>query len=113
MSDDAIEKWAIRQRELAAEFGKAQGQRDYLEEFKKSKLAILMKKYESKGFSSAAAQEREARADSEYIELIGGLQIAVENAERIRWELKTNETAIEIWRTRQASRRAEQKGYGA
>ena len=113
MSDTSIEKWAMRQRQLAADYAKAKAEQDYIDEYKKSALSILMKKYEKDGFVSAAAQEREARADSEYIALLDGLRAAVEAAERLRWELRTNEMAIEIWRSQQASRRAEQKGYSA
>jgi hypothetical protein len=99
-------------RELAKTYAKAQSQRVYLEEFKKSRLAQLMKRYESQ-YPTAAAQEREARADPQYIELLDGLRVATEEAERARWELKIAEWGVDLWRTKQANDRAERRGYGA
>ena len=113
MNDDAIERRMIELRETAAKFAKAYAQREYLDEFKKSKLAILMKKYEREGHKTSAAQEREARADGQYIELLDGLKTAAEQSEALRWELKIAEIAVEVWRTRESSKRAERKGYGA
>ncbi len=110
MSDEARLN-AIRTK--IAEYAKAAADRDHLDEFKKSKLAILMKKYEKAGFYTAAAQEREARADAEYLELLDGLRDATEQAELLRWELRVEEWKFEAWRTRQANQRAERKAYGA
>ena len=112
-SDEIIERRLNELRETAKKFAKAIANREHLDEFKKSKLAILMKKYERNGFASAVAQEREARADDEYIALLDGLKAAVESSEALRWELKIAEIGAEVWRTQQASRRAERKGYGA
>ena len=113
MSDEAIERRLDQLRTTARKFAAAFANKEHLDEFKKSKLAILMKKYEREGFSTAAAQEREARADREYIELLDGLKAAIEESEALRWELKIAEIGAEVWRTQQASRRAERKGYGA
>ena len=113
MQDDAIEKRLTQLRETAGKYAKAYSQKEFLEDFKHSKLAILMKKYEKEGAKTSAAQEREARADPDYIALLEGLKVAVEESERLRWELKLAEIAIDIWRTKQASQRAERKAYGA
>ena len=113
MSDEIIEKRLDELRQTARKFATAFAQKEHLDEFKKSKLAILMKKYEREGFTTSAAQEREARADSEYISLLDGLKAAIESSEALRWELKIAEIGAEVWRTQQASRRAERKGYGA
>ena len=113
MSDDAIERRMQELRETAAKFAKAYAQREYLDEFKRSKLAILMQKAERDGFTTAAAQEREARASTDYRELLEGLRDAVETSEALRWELKIAEIGAEVWRTQQASKRAERKGYRA
>ena len=112
MSQTSVEKRLIELRELAAKFAEARGQQVYLEEFKKSKLSMLMKKYE-KDYPTAAAQEREARADPEYIELLQGLRAATEDAERSRWDLKISEWGVDLWRTKQANERAEKRGYSA
>lgn len=113
MSDDAIERRLQELRETAKKHAAAYSQMEYLEEFKKSKLAMLMKKYEREGFTTSAAQEREARADPDYIELLKGLEAARELSEGLRWELKIAEIGAEVWRTKEASKRAERKGYGA
>jgi hypothetical protein len=94
-------------REKSRQYAKDYATVGYLEEFKKSKLAILMKQAETKGFTTAAAQEREARANPEYITLLEGLQEATERAESLRWELRIAEMGAEIWRTQQATKRAE------
>ena len=62
----------------APKYGKAKGHRVQIEEFRKSKKALLMKDALSNGFEAANAQEREAYADPEYIQLISGLAVAVD-----------------------------------
>ena len=52
----------------APSFAKAKAQRVYLEEFRKSKKALLMKDALAKGIEAANAQEREAYADPEYLQ---------------------------------------------
>lgn len=105
--DEYINQRLHELRELATKHAKAKAQANYLEEFKKSKLSILMKKYERAGHQTAAAQEREARADQEYMEVLDGLRTAVEVSEEARWSLEVAKMAIEVWRTRRADQRAE------
>jgi hypothetical protein len=111
LSDEQIERRMTELRAKAREYAKAKAAYDYLEDFKKSKVAILMKAAEIQGFKTSAAQEREALAHDEYLELLKGLQVANEDAERLRWELKLAELASEIWRTNESTRRAEMRGY--
>ena len=110
--NDAIETRLDELRKLAKEFAEAQAQRDYLDEFKKSKLSMLMKRFES-DYPTAAAQEREARAHQEYIDLLTGLKAATERAEFARWSLKIAEMGAGLWQTKQANMRAERRAYGA
>ena len=110
---DPIEKRLHELRETAGQYSKAYAEREYLDEFKKSKLAILMKQAEKEGFSTAAAQEREARAHPEYLQLIDGLRVATELSERLRWTLRIAEIGASLYQTRRADERAERKGYGA
>lgn len=88
----------------AKKFAKAKSERVYLEEFRKSKKAILMKQSME---TAANAQEREAYSHPEYIELLRGLQAAVEVEEKLRWDLIAAQARVEIWRTEQANNRAE------
>lgn len=111
-SDETIEKRLDELREKAKKFAEAYAQKEYLDEFKKSKLAILMKSAERDGFTTAAAQEREARAHPDYLSLLDGLKVAIESSESLRWELKIAEIGAEIWRTKQSTKRAEMMGYG-
>ncbi len=100
-------------RDMSDEFAKAKAQRVYLEEFKKSQLAIAMKAAEVRGFKTSAAQEREALADPEYQQLLQGLRTAIEAEERVRYNMRRIEMEIEIWRTLRADERMERKAYGA
>ncbi len=107
MSEDAIERRLNELRETAASYAKAHAIKEHLEEFKKSKLAILMKQAEREGFGTSAAQEREARAHPDYLALLDGLKAATEESEALRWKLKIAEIGADVWRTQQSNRRAE------
>lgn len=107
MSDEIIERRLQELRETANKYAEAAAQRDYLDEFKKSKLAMLMKSAEVSGFATSASQEREARAHPDYLQLLEGLRVANEKAEALRWKLKIAEIGADVWRTQQSNRRAE------
>lgn len=111
MSDNAIERRMQELRDLAAKYATAAAQRAYLEEFRKSKLAILQKKYMA-NFDSVAAQEREARADDEYLKILDGLKVAVHDSEKAYWELQIARMGAGLWQTQQANQRSEQRTYG-
>ena len=85
-------------------YAKAKADRIYLEEYRKSLKAILMKRSME---TAVNAQEREAYSDPEYIELLKGLQAAVEIEEEVRWGLVAAQARIEVYRTQEASARAE------
>lgn len=99
------EKCTEKIREKAAAYGKAKAERVYAEKFESSKKALLMKDALTMGVESVAAQEREAKADPEYLELIMGLAAAVETEETLKWELEAERLDVEIWRTQQANER--------
>ncbi len=86
-------------------FGVAKSQRIFLEEFRKTKKALLMKDAMTKGFDSAVAQEREAYAHPEYQELLHGLAAAIEQEETLLWKLRAAQMKSDIWRSEQASER--------
>ena len=98
-------------REKAPRYGEAKAQRVYLEEFRKSKKALLMKDALVLGYEAANAQEREAYADPEYQSLLKGLAAAIEKEETYRWELEAARLDIEIWRTRQATERLQVRSH--
>lgn len=108
-----IEELLERYRQLADRYAPARATRGYLEDFKKSLLALLMKDAERAGVTSAAGQERDSLCRKEYTELLDQLKAAVLEEEKIRYHLKAVEWEIEIWRTKQANERAERRAYGA
>jgi hypothetical protein len=112
MSDKAEARLA-ELRQMSDEFATAYADRMYLEEFKKSKLALLMKDAEARGFTSAAAQEREARAHEQYLDLLIDLKTATEKSEKLRWHLEVAKLGVAVWQTQNANERAERRAYGA
>lgn len=87
---------------VAPLYAKAKGERVYVEEFRKSLKAQLMKECEG---MPIAAQEREAYADPRYIAHLEGIRAAVEAEETMRWRLVAADAAIQVWRSQEASNR--------
>lgn len=87
----------------APRLAKAKAERVYMEEYRKSLKAILMK---ASGKSSVAAQEVDAYSHDDYIKHLAGLQAAVEAEEALRWQMVALEAAVEVWRSTEASNRA-------
>lgn len=92
-------------REKAPQYGEAKGQRVYLEEFRKSLKALLMKDALAMGIEAANAQEREAYSDPQYKSLLKGLAAAIEKEETLKWQIEAARLDVEIWRTKQANER--------
>ena len=87
-------------------FAKAKAERVYLEEYRKSLKAILMKRSLE---NTVNAQEREAYSDPEYTQHLKALQAAVETEEEIKWGLIAAQARIEVFRTQSANDRAMDK----
>jgi len=98
-------------RDKAPAYGEAKAQRVYLEEFKRTKRALLMKDALKLGVEAANAQEREAYADPAYQQLLKGLALAIEQEETLKWELEAARLDIEIWRTREATNRMQDRSH--
>lgn len=98
-------------RDIAAKYGDAKAQRIFLDEFKKSKKAMLMRDALLNGIEAATHQEREAYSNPEYLSLIKGLASAIEVEETLRWELESHRLDIEIWRSRESTARAQDKAH--
>lgn len=89
-----------------ARYAEAKAHRTYLEEYRKSQKAMLMKQALAGGRAkTAAAAEMEAYADPAYVEALKGLQAAVEAEETLRWGLVAAQARIEVWRSQEASNR--------
>lgn len=90
----------------ASKFAEAKAHRVYLEEYRKSKKALLMSECKSE---AANAREQYAYAHDDYIALLGGLREAVEIEEKLRWDLIAAQARIEVWRSQEATNRAQDK----
>ena len=90
----------------AKKFAKAKAERIYLEEFRKSKKALLMAQSSAQ---AANAREQDAYAHQEYIALLEGLKQAVEVEEALRWDLIAAQARVEVWRTEQANNRVQDR----
>jgi len=89
-----------------AKYAEAKAHRVYIEEYRKSQKAMLMKQalVEGRAKTSAAA-EVEAYADPTYLQILEALKQAVENEEKFRWGLISAQARIEVWRSTEASNR--------
>lgn len=90
-------------------YAEAKAHRVYLEEFRKSQKAMLMKQAMTEGVKSVAAAEIEAYSNPSYLEVLSGLQTAVENEEKLRWGLVSAQAKIDVWRSQSANDRAMDK----
>lgn len=86
----------------APDYAKAKGELAYLEAYKSSLKAILMKK---SGESTAAAQEREAYAHEDYQNLCKALGEATEQVELLRWRMMSAQMRLDAWRTESSNNR--------
>jgi hypothetical protein len=87
----------------SANFAKAKAERIYLEEWRKSKKALLMQQSRE---NTSAGQERDAYAHPEYAALLEGLKAAVEIEETLKFKLIAAQARVEVWRSQEASNRA-------
>lgn len=111
--DDQIERPLTFIRDRAQDHAEAKANRVYLEQFRKSKKAILMQQAEQDGIKTIADREAYAYAHPEYLQLLDGLKVAVEREEYLKTQIGVAQLRIELYRTEQANQRAERKGYGA
>lgn len=88
-------------------YAQAKAARVYLEEFRKSKKALLMKEAMANKIEAVTAQEREAYAHPDYQQLLKDLQTAIEVEESIKWMMEAARMRVDIWRTEEATARAE------
>lgn len=90
----------------AGKFAEAKAQRIYLEEFRKTKKALLMNQCNEKAVN---AREQYAYSHTEYQGLLSGLQTAIAVEEELKWKLESARLRVEIWKTQSfADRRQDQ-----
>jgi hypothetical protein len=89
----------------APDYAQAKATRRYLEEFRKSKKALLINETEG------TVQEREsyAYAHKDYQALLGDLRAAIEEEETLAYQMKAAEIKCELWRSQEASSRGQDR----
>ena len=89
----------------ASQFAQAKATRVQLEEFRKSKKAMLMADEEG----SLGAKEIHAYAHPDYVLLLMQIKDAVAQEEELRWKLEAAKLRVEVWKTEEYTKRVEMK----
>jgi ABC-type transport system involved in cytochrome c biogenesis ATPase subunit len=92
--------------ENAVKFSQAKANRFYLEEYRKTLKAELMKEALQKGFEAVNAQEREAYSHATYKAHLSAIKSAMQLEEQLRWQLIAAQARVDVWRSQEASNRA-------
>ncbi len=103
ISDEEVQASVDYLRDSAISAAKARSERIYLEEYKKSLKAMIMKEHAG---LSLGAQEREAYRDQRYVDILEALKTAVFKDEKARFLRAAAEAKIEAWRSFSANHRA-------
>lgn len=103
IADTEIDKALDFLRDNARDAAQARADRIYVEEFRKTLKATLMKEH---GSLSAVLQEREAYADDRYQQHLEAIREAVRLDEYHRFMRIAAEAKIEAWRTQSSNSRA-------
>lgn len=103
ISDDDIEKALDYLRDNASKAAKAKAERIYMEEYRKTVKAQIMRENDDRALG---AQEAIAYADARYTQHLKAMREAIEADEYHRWMLVAAEAKIEAWRSQQANQRA-------
>lgn len=90
-------------------YAEAEANKVYMEEMRKTIKAEEMRNSEIDGHKTAAMQEREAYASPRYKNHLQALKEAVKEREELRWMLIAAQARIEVWRSQEASNRAQDK----
>lgn len=86
----------------STQYAKAKAHRVYMEEYRKSLKAILMKRSLE---NAVNAQEREAYSHDDYVRHLKAIEEAVMAEEELRWQMVAKQAEIEVWRSQEASNR--------
>jgi hypothetical protein len=102
ITDEEIDKALDYLRDNARDAAQAKANRVYVEEYRKTLKAQLMKEH---GSLSAVLQEREAYSDPRYAEHLQAIREAVMQDEQHRFLRIAAEAKIEAWRTQSSNMR--------
>lgn len=108
ISDQEIEQAVSYLRDNARKAAQAKAERIYMEEYRKTVKAEVMRETPS---DSLGAQEARAYADNRYTQHLKAMREAIERDEYNRWMMVAAQAKVEAWRTQQANLRAEGRAY--
>lgn len=103
IADEEIDRALDYLRDNANAAAQARADRIYVEEYRKTVKAQIMKEYAQ---LPLAAQEREAYADPRYAAHLDAVRDSVFQDERHRFLLAAASAKIEAWRTQSSNERA-------
>jgi hypothetical protein len=89
----------------ASKFAQSKATRVQLEEYRKSKKAILMSNEEG----TLGAKEIYAYAHPESVALLMDIKQAISEEEELRWKLEAAKLRVEVWKTEEYTKRVEMK----
>jgi ATP-dependent DNA ligase len=89
----------------AEQYAVAKANRIFVEEYRKTLKAELMKDALSRGFEAVNAQEREAYSHPKYKQHLKDIQTAHELEITLDWQLIAARARVDVWRTQEASNR--------
>ena len=89
----------------ASQFAQAKATRVQLEEFRKSKKAMLMADEEG----SLGAKEIYAYAHPSYVQLLMDIKDAIIQEEELKYKLEAAKLRVEVWKTEEYTKRVEMK----
>ena len=108
MSDEQAQKAIDFIRDNAPKYANAKAERVYIENYLKSKKAILM----ADEGGTLGAKEAYALSHPDYIALLGGLRQAVEEEEKLKYLIEGAKLRFEHWKTEQFNMRVEARAMG-
>ena len=103
ITDESIEQAVDYLRDNARSAAQAKANRIYMEEYRKTVKAQIMRENDDKALG---AQEAIAYADPRYNQHLTVMRDAIEKDEYHRWMMTAADAKIEAWRTQQANARA-------
>jgi hypothetical protein len=108
MSEEEAMKCIDYIRDNAPKYAEAKAQTTYLENFLKSKKAMLM----AEETGTLGAKEAYAYAHPQYVEVLQGLKEAVAVEHEIKWRMEAAKLKFEFWKTQQFNTRVEARALG-
>lgn len=103
LTESEVDKAVEFLRNSSESSAKYRAEKIYLEEYRKSLRALIMKEHLDKPIS---AQEREAYADPRYIAHLKNIQIAIERDTKQLFLRESAKAKIDAWQTKSANLRS-------